>query len=127
MKDQLAAAVHAGRIDQGGFAPFEYEEPGLPTQRFGEASIIRMEGSGGRVLAVGLWRVAEPSTSPVYTSQLGDETFLVLEGRVTIELIESGEATEHREGDVVSWSKGTATRWTIHEPFKKLFVVAQPD
>ena len=124
---QLATTFLAGRVDGGDFVPFDYEEPGKPTQRFGEASIVRMEGSGGKVLAVGLWRVPEPSTSPIYTSQLGDETFVVLEGKVTIELVESGERLDYGVGDVVSWSKGTATRWTIHEPFKKFFVVAQPD
>jgi quercetin dioxygenase-like cupin family protein len=41
--------------------------------------LFRTEGSAGNVLAVGLWR-AEDGTTPIHTSEAGDETFLVLSG-----------------------------------------------
>jgi hypothetical protein len=41
--------------------------------------LFRTEGSAGNVLAVGLWR-AENGTTPIHTSEAGDETFLVLSG-----------------------------------------------
>ena len=41
--------------------------------------LFRTEGSAGNVLAVGLWR-AEDGTTPIHTSETGDETFLVLSG-----------------------------------------------
>jgi len=41
--------------------------------------LSRTEGSAGNVLAVGLWR-AEDGTTPIHTSEAGDETFLGLSG-----------------------------------------------
>lgn len=41
--------------------------------------LFRTEGSGGNVLAVGLWR-AEDGTTPIHTSEAGDEPSLVLSG-----------------------------------------------
>ena len=41
--------------------------------------LFRTEGSAGNVLAVGLWR-AEDGTTPIHTSEAGDEPSLVLSG-----------------------------------------------
>lgn len=122
--DATVTRFQTGRLEMDGFVPYEYEEPGAGPQSFGEIAPIRMEGSTGQVLAVGIWRMLEDTTSPVYTSQVGDETFLVLEGSVDIEDLDTGQTHTFREGDVVSWSKGMRTRWTVHAPFRKLVVVA---
>jgi uncharacterized cupin superfamily protein len=113
-----------GNAGQDGFAPFQYEEPGQGLMTFGEISGIRMEGSDGTPLAVGLWRLHESTTSPVYTSALGDETFLVLEGEVSIRNLDNGEVQHFARGDIGSWSKGMRTEWTFKAPFKKLVIVA---
>ena len=115
---------HRGNVNEGTFAPFQYDEPGMPPQTFGDISTVRMEGSDGTTLAVGLWVVKESSTSPIYTSQLGDETFLVLEGEVDVHDLDTGEVHHFKKGDFCSWSKGMRTRWTIRGPFKKFFAVA---
>ncbi|WP_165390386.1 cupin domain-containing protein [Thalassococcus sp. S3] len=122
--DAIVKRFQTGKLDMEGFEPFHYEEPDTGAQAFGEITTVRMEGSSGQVLAVGLWRVAEDTTSPVYSSQLGDETFVVLEGSVDIEDLDTGQTHSFGVGDIVSWSKGMRTRWTIHAPFKKFVVVA---
>ena len=116
---------YRGALDVNeGWGPFDYVEPETGPQTYGEIILFRAGGSGQGTLLVGLWRVTEPSTSPMYTSQLGDETFLVLEGEVSIDVLDTGEKLEFGPGQVGSWSKGTRTVWTIKSPFKKLFVVA---
>jgi uncharacterized cupin superfamily protein len=54
---------------------------------------------------------------------MGDETLHVLEGRVTIE-VDGLEPVELAAGDVVSFPKGLASTWEIHEPFKEFFVLS---
>lgn len=125
MGPQELLTFHRGRLDTDeNWTAFEYVEPETGPQSFGEVTLFRAGGSGTGTLLVGLWRVNEPSTSPMYTSQLGDETFLVLEGEMTVEILDTGEKLEFGPGDVGSWSKGTRTVWTIRSPFKKFFVVA---
>lgn len=111
-------------VDVTEFTPFEYYEPGQGMQTFGEFHLIRAGASGNGTLVAGIWRIGEAVTSPVYTSDAGDETFLVLEGSVTIKLIDTGEEKHFKAGDVGSWSRGTRTQWTFSAPFKKLVIVA---
>ena len=106
------------------FVPFEYEEPGVGMQTFGEIHLIRAGGSGDGTLLAGIWRLQESTTSPVYTSAAGDETFLVLEGEVTIQVLDTDETFHFKPGDIGSWSKGTRTIWDFKAPFKKFVVVA---
>ncbi len=106
------------------FVPFEYFEPGQGMVQFGEIHPIRAGGSGDGTLLAGIWRIQDSCTSPVYTSFAGDETFLVLEGEVTIKLLDTGEEKHLKAGDVGAWFKGMRTQWTFKAPFKKLVVVA---
>lgn len=106
------------------FEPFEYFEPGQGMARFGEFHLIRAGGSGNGTLIAGIWRLQESTTSPVYTSFAGDETFLVLEGEVTIKNLDSGDEKHFKPGDIGAWYKGMRTEWTFKAPFKKLVVVA---
>ena len=53
----------------------------------------------------------------------GDESFLVVSGRVRIAL-KDGETIELRSGDVASFRKGTPSVWTIVEPIVKFTVVS---
>ena len=86
----------------------------------GEVHWIRNGGSGGSMLAVGLWK-SEPATFPYPFGD--DETIHVLEGELDIELA-SGEVVSLTPGDVVSFPKGTESTWTVRSPFKKLFVIS---
>ncbi len=125
MGPQELMTFFRGRTDtEEGWAPFDYVEPEIGQQTYGEFMLFRTGGTVVGSLLVGLWRVPEPSTSPMYTSQLGDETFVVLEGEMTVEILDTGEKLDFGPGDIGSWSRGTRTVWTIHSPFKKFFVVA---
>jgi uncharacterized cupin superfamily protein len=42
-------------------------------------------------------------------------------------LVESGERIELAAGDVYSFSKGTLSRWIVHEPVTKVAVIAHSD
>ncbi len=118
------SAFHTGRVDATDFVPFDYLEPATGMVRFGQIAPIRKGGAMGQTLAVGIWKLDESVESPVYTSALGDETFLVLEGSVRIEVVETGEVRAFAVGDVVSWSRNTPTRWTFEAPFRKLVIVS---
>lgn len=117
-------AFHRGSASGGEYVPFQYADPEGTLQTTGEIAWIRDHGSGDGTLLVGVWRIAGPAVTPVYSSEPGDETFLVLEGEVTIEVVGTGERQTFRTGDVGSWSKGTHTRWHFPGDFKKLVVVA---
>jgi uncharacterized cupin superfamily protein len=86
----------------------------------GRVHWLHQEEGDDRMLLVGVF-AAQPARFP-YTS-MGDETLHVLEGRVTIE-VDGLEPVELAAGDVVSFEKGLASTWEIHEPFKEFFVLS---
>ena len=51
-----------------------------------------------------------------------DEVFVVLSGRATVEFLESGEVLELNPGVVGRLAAGTATRWTVTETLRKIYV-----
>ena len=63
----------------------------------------------------GVWRCTPGKFSDVEA----DETFVVLEGRATIEW--DGGAIEVGPGDVCALAAGTETVWTVHETLLKGF------
>ncbi len=123
MDIRAVASFFSGSSTAEGWQPFRYPQDGR-TDEFGEVTMFRETGSTGRFLAVGLWRCLQNGLSPVYSSELGDETFLVLEGSVSITVEATGEVFNYGPGDVGSWSKNTRTAWNVVAPFKKFFVVA---
>ena len=125
MDIKAQASFFSGNIDEAEWQPFEYPQEGK-LETYGEVVPFREAGSGGKLLAVGLWRCLTLGDSPMYCSELGDEAFLVLEGEVEITVLETGEKFHYREGDVGSWSQGTKTVWNIKQAFKKFYVVAAP-
>ena len=125
MDIKAQASFFSGNIDEADWQAFEYPQEG-EIQSYGEVVPFRESGSGGKLLAVGLWRCLTLGDSPMYCSELGDETFLVLEGEVEITALETGEKFHYQEGDVGSWSQGTKTIWNVIRPFKKFYVVAAP-
>ena len=99
----------------------EYEPFMVGEAQAGEIRWLRTEGSAGNALAAGLWR-AEPATYDYVFP--GDETFHVVEGAVTIDLPDRGEAVELSAGDVASFDAGTRSVWHVTEPFLTFTVVA---
>ena len=89
-------------------------------QQIGEVHRLRDTSGGVGVLFAGLWR-SEPGTFE-YTFAT-DETFLLLEGSVSID-VEGGETVDLEEGDMVSFSAGTKAVWHVHRASKKFFVVS---
>ena len=55
----------------------------------------------------------------------GDESFQVLEGSASIELLDTGERVDLRAGDIASFDNGTRSVWTFTEPFKKFTVISR--
>lgn len=53
---------------------------------------------------------------------VGDESWIVLQGKVTITL-EDGEVITMETGDIISVKGGRNSTWVVHEPFKKFVVV----
>ena len=66
---------HSGSTSN--WQPFTFTQNGSSMRT--ATVLFRTEGSAGNVLAVGLWR-AEDGTTPIHTSEAGDEPFLVLSG-----------------------------------------------
>ena len=121
-----ADAMSTGSLSADDWVPFAYPQDGA-IQVYGEVATFRMLGSAGNTLAVGLWRCLQAGMTPVYSSELGDETFLVLEGAATLHILDTGESFHFVTGDVGSWCKGTRTQWDVTAPFKKFYVVADRD
>ena len=68
---------------------------------------------------IGIWEI----TPGVVTDVEGDETFVVLSGVATVELLESGEVLQLAAGSVARLESGTHTRWTVTETLRKVYVV----
>jgi uncharacterized cupin superfamily protein len=97
---------------------------GYEPEMIGETQVGEFHGletaSAGR-LDVSLWR-SDPATYDYLFES--DEAFHVVEGAATIELPDTGETIEVRQGDVAYFKAGTRSVWTITEPFKKFVVIA---
>ena len=105
----------ASSIDATEWEPFMVGDTAI-----GEVHWIRSEGAEGMALAVGLWRSETQSFPYPFNA---DETIHALDGELLIEL-ESGEKVTLTPGDVVSFTKGTMSTWTVVSPFKKLFIIS---
>lgn len=75
----------------------------------------------GRILR-GVWQI----TNGIVTDVEQDELFVVISGRATIE-VEDGPTMEVGPGDVGVLAKGARTRWTVHEPLRKVFQITVHD
>ena len=74
--------------------------------------VLATSGAGGET---GVWRC----TPGRFTDVEADETFVVLEGRATIEW--DGGFVEVGPGSVCALAGGTKTVWTVHETLLKGF------
>jgi uncharacterized cupin superfamily protein len=115
--------VFSGATSAENWVPFKFMQDGAE-HAYGEMVLFRSTGSAGNGLAVRLWRAPDGDT-PIYTSEAGDETFLVLNGEATIEFLDLSESKTFKVGDVCAWSQHSRTRWQLRNGFKKFFVVAK--
>ncbi|WP_085315482.1 cupin domain-containing protein [Derxia lacustris] len=125
MPPTLPDLFHSGSSNPAdGWTPLRYTLDGAEHE-FGEYTLLRERGSEGSVLQVGVWRCDKPGDTP-FASEDGDETFLLLEGELTITEVASGRRHHYRTGDICTWTKGTRTVWTLTVPVRKMFVIADP-
>jgi uncharacterized protein len=101
----------------------DYEPLMIDGAQIGEAHWLRSAGSHGNHHEACLWRTDAPASYDYLFD--GDESFCVLEGSVTIELIDSGERVHLKVGDIASFPKGTRSVWTFTQPFKKFTVISE--
>ncbi len=76
--------------------------------------------SADGTLVTGVWTC----TPGRMTDVEADETFVVLEGRATIEA-EGQEPVEVGPGDVCVLAAGARTTWTVHETLRKVYVIRE--
>ena len=77
-------------------------------------------------LQVALWSVNQDDlrTTPAPYVFTGDETILVLEGEVEVD-VEPSTKIHLRTGDIASFKKGTTSHWNItSDEYKELFIYA---
>ena len=100
----------------------EYVPLCISGEQVGEEHELRSEGFHGNEHAASLWRTDAPARYEyVFT---GDESCYVIEGSVSIELIDTGERVELKAGDIASFAQGTRSIWTFEAPFKKFTVIS---
>jgi uncharacterized protein len=75
----------------------------------------------GRIVR-GVWEITEGTVTDVEQ----DELFVVVSGRATVE-VEGGPTMELAPGDLGVLARGARTRWTVHEPLRKVFQITLAD
>jgi uncharacterized cupin superfamily protein len=68
----------------------------------------------------GIWEI----TPGIVTDVEADEMFVVLSGRATIDLLDTGRVLDVAAGDVCILTEGERTRWTIHETLRKVYQIS---
>lgn len=100
----------------------DYQPMAIHGIQVGEEHLLQDHGSHGNEHEASLWRTDAPAQYDYLFA--GDESFYVLEGSVTIDLVATGDQVQLRAGDIASFPKGTRSIWTFDEPFKKFTVIS---
>ena len=103
------------RVDAEGFEPQM-----IDGGQVGEFHGIQPTGAHPKRLDVSIWRSDLATYDYLFAV---DEAFHVVAGAATIELPDTNERIEVREGDVAYFTAGTRSVWTITEPFAKFVVL----
>lgn len=112
---------------------YKWHEPAHGPQVSGELHTIRGSGSTGTYMC-GLWRTGigmpgcapDGSISVPYTTPLGDETLVLLEGQADVTNEVTGEVHHLKAGDMATLPSGLPMRWTSRAPFvRKFWVITQ--
>lgn len=125
--------VHGGNPNPSPeqWTAFEWQEPRLGRQVHGEITIVRKHGTSGSLTA-GFWRTGptSPGAAPdgshriVYSSPLGDETAVVLDGSAVLTVTSTGQRHEVGPGSIISSPKNLEVVWEIRGPsFKKYWCI----
>ena len=122
--------VYVGHISDNpeAWEPFTWDEPDHGSMVCGELFKLRSTGSTGTLIC-GMWRAGvgiagcapDGSTAIPYTSPLGDEIELLLEGAYHVVNEDTGETHNLRGGDVLAMPRGTRLSWSSKGPFAKKF------
>jgi uncharacterized cupin superfamily protein len=108
---QIADGVWVSSTDADGFAP----EPGVG----GMSHVLREDDR----LRAGLWCAPDVVHELPWFEFEHDETLLVLEGEVEIE-IEGGPTLHLGPGGIASFSKGVRSTWRLSPGFKEFWVLS---
>jgi uncharacterized protein len=106
---------YKSNIDAELYEPFMIEG-----RQVGKVHWLRTDSGGVGVLNAGVWKAEPGSFDYVFET---DETFLLLDGSVTVDT-HDGSSVELHKGDIVSFVAGTKATWHVLEPSKKFFVVS---
>jgi hypothetical protein len=114
-----ATSSHVSDVVPGEWEPFPFEEvyEGEPD---GKVHWLRQGSGGDGLLLTGMF-TGQPCKVPY--EFIGDESFHLMEGEVTIE-VEGGDTVDLTPGDIASFPKGARSVWTIKSPMKKFFVIS---
>lgn len=115
----LDAVLHTvGALDRDQFEPYMVDG-----QQVGLVHWLRKDTDGVVTLA-GVWLAEEGSVPPEfeYSYPDGNETLLVLEGRLVVAL-PGKQPVELGVGDCGSFLQGTRSTWRLETPFRKFFVI----
>lgn len=140
MTTQLTKPIIYGShesLNPENWIPLDYAHPrgtAAPGRHIsGEMAIVRTTGVSSPTHLVGLWRAypGAPGCDPVtgetwipWNAALGDETIYIIEGTVTITIVETGESRKYGPGDIISQTQGMEIEWQVDGPFfKKLFCI----
>lgn len=112
--------ILTGHVDRTALQPADYSA--VTTAGDAQARMRKLctAGAGQRMSTVGLF-ACEPCT--IVSELETDETILVLEGEVRIEL-DDGSAVELGVGDIAVLARGRVATWTVKTPFKEFFVLS---
>ena len=88
-------------------------------QVLGGSPEVRMRTlASDSAMEVGIWEHSPGTTTDIEA----DEVFVVLAGRATID-VKGGPTLEVGPGDIGFLAGGASTEWTVHETFRKFYVV----
>lgn len=121
-KEQVVTRIH--RNDTNGWFPY----PENPDDKIsGEPQVkINMFRSTGDLTPVHRAMLLSIEPSEFRYRFIGDESWIVLEGHVTITL-EDGEVVDMKKDDLVSIKGGRNSVWVVHEHFVKFVVVTSAE
>lgn len=134
--EEVTAATPSNHKVHGGtqnpapdqWIPFEWDEPNIGRQVHGEVAVIRPSGTSGSLMA-GFWRTGPTSPGAtrdgsnrcLYSSPLGDETAVVLDGSATLTVKSTGKKYDVVPGSIISSPKDLDVDWEINGPYFKKY------
>jgi uncharacterized cupin superfamily protein len=82
------------------------------------------EGGPGHQTRFGIWKCTEGAFE---CTEQGDELMMVLSGRCTITVLDTGSVHELSAGDSILMRDGSRVVWDVHEDVTKVFFACKPE